>query len=258
MPLETSLKFSAMVNKLNTTIFICILTISSCYKENSVPTNEVILSMTGNQSSIPADGVSKQLITIEIPSVTTDANNTITLTTTKGLFDVINKNTATVIAQNITTDGTLHKIASINLISSNDTGIAYVTASIKNHSQTDTIRFINAFAEQIKISVDKLNYQISNTGEVTVTVKVSRLPGHGVPTASQSITLVAMDSTGSPVHQVGRFRNFTTLTDASGSCTNYFSIPLSNPYTGKVKLLTTIPTDVSGNFISDSTTIIAY
>jgi hypothetical protein len=220
--------------------------------------NGFIMSMTGNQTSIPADGVSKQLITIEIPPTTIDANNSIALTTSKGLFDVVNKNTTTVVAQNVSVNGVLHKIASINLISSNDTGTAYVTASIKNYSQADTVKLTNAFAEQIKISVDKLNYQISNTGEVTVTVKISRFPGHGTPTPSQNITLVAMDSTQNPSHQVGRFRNFTTLTDASGSCVNYFSIPLTNPYTGKVKLFATAPTDILGNFISDSTTIITY
>lgn len=237
---------------------ICILIISGCYKENSVLTNEVILSMTGNQSSIPADGVSKQLITIEIPPVTSDANNTISLSTTKGLFDVVNKNIATVIAQKITINGVLHKIASINLISSNDTGTAHVTATVKNFSQTVAIKFTNAYPEQIKILVDKLNYQISNTGEVTITVKISRLPGHGVPTANQNITLIAMDSTGNPNRKVGRFRNYTTLTDASGNCINYISIPLSNPYIGSVKLFTTIPKDISGNIISDSTSIIAY
>lgn len=229
--------------------------ISSCYKETLVATNEVILSMTGNQSSIPADGVSRQLITIEIPSNTTDANSSITLITTKGLFDVVNKNTTTVTAQNVTINGILHKIASVNLISSNDVGIAYVTTSIKNYSQVDTINFINAYAEQIKISVDKLNYQISNTGEVTVTVKISRLPGNGIPTPSQNITLIAKDSTN---NLVGRFRNYTTITDVSGSCVNYFSIPLTNPFTGKVKLLTTIPTNPLGNIISDSTIIITY
>lgn len=221
-------------------------------------TNGFIMSMTGNQTFIPADGLSKQLITIEIPPTTIDANNTIALTTSKGLFDVVNKNTTTVVAQNVTINGILHKIASINLVSSNDTGTAYVTASIKNYIQTDTIKLTNAYAEQIKISVDKLNYQISNTGEVTVTVKISRFPGHGTPTPNQNITLIAMDSTQNPSHQVGRFRNFTTLTDASGSCINYFSIPLTNPYTGKVKLLATSPTDVSGNFIADSTFITAY
>ena len=258
MLLETSLKFSAMQNNTKIIALLCLLIISGCYKETPVATNEVILTMTGNQSSIPADGASKQLITIEIPSNTTDANNSIALTTTKGLFEIVNKNTTTVTAQNVKIDGTLHKIASVTLISSNDVGIAYVTASIKNYSQIDTINFTNAYAEQIKISVDKLNYQISNTAEVIVTVKINRLPGNGTPTPSQTITLTALDSTQNPNNQVGRFRNFDTVTDSSGSCVNYFSIPLTNPYTGKVKLLATIPTNSSGHIITDSATITAY
>jgi len=221
-------------------------------------TNGFIFSMTGNQTFIPADGVSKQLITIEIPPTTIEANNTIALTTSKGLFDVVNKNSTTVVAQNVTINESLHKIASIYLVSSNDTGSAYVTASIKNYIQTDTIKFTNAFAEQIRISVDKLNYQISNTGEVTVTVKISRFAGHGTPTPGQNITLIAMDSTQNPNQQVGQFRNFTTRTDGAGNCLNYFSIPFTNAYYGKVKFLATVPTDDSSKFISDSTTITAY
>jgi hypothetical protein len=89
---------------------------------------------------------------------------------------------------------------------------------------------------------------------VTITVKINRLPGNGTPTLNQTITLLAMDSTQNPNNQVGRFRNLNTITDATGTCVNYFSIPLPNPYTGKVKFLVTTPTTASGNIISDSIT----
>ena len=258
MPLEISPKYLTMENNTKFSVFFFMLIISSCYKESSVATNEIILNMTGNHSSIPADGVSKQLITIEIPSNTTDANNSISLTTTKGLFDVVNKNTTIVSAQNVMINSTLHKIASIYLISSNEIGDAFVTASIKNYSQIDTIYFTNAYAEQIKISVDKLNFQLNNTGEVTVSVKINRLPGNGTPSSSQNINLIAIDSTQNINNKVGEFRNFTTLTDASGTCINYFSIPISKPYFGKVKFLATIQNSTSGSTIKDSAIVTVY
>jgi hypothetical protein len=233
----------------------CLILFYGCYKEDIIPSNEVIINMTGNNVSIPADGASKQLITIEIPVTSSDANNSIVLTTNKGLFDIVNKNTTSVTAQNVTVNGTLHKIASVNLISSTDIGTAYVTATIKNFSQVDTVFFTNAYAEQIKLYVDKLNYQISNTGEVIVTVKINRLPGNGITTANQIISLVALDNNNNPV---GHFRNFNTITDASGSCINYFSIPMASPYIGTVKFTATVQTNSSGNTITDTQTITTY
>ncbi|MTH15818.1 hypothetical protein [Flavobacterium sp. LC2016-01] len=233
----------------------CLILFFGCYKEDIITADDIIISMTGNNTSIAADGTSKQLITIEIPSTATDANNSITLTTTKGLFEIVNKNTVTVTAQNIIDNGTLHKIASVNLISSNDTGTAYVTATIKNYSKTAAVSFTNAYAEQIKLSVDKLNYQISKEGEVTVTVKIDRLPGNGSPTPGQTIVLTALDNNLNPV---GSFRNFNTLTDTSGICTNYFSIPLTNPYTGTVTFKATVQSNSSGTTIPASQTITAY
>lgn len=233
----------------------CLILFYGCYNEDIINPDDIIISMTGDNTSIVADGTSKQLITIEIPSTTTDANNSISLTTTKGLFEIIGKNTTTVSAQNVNVNGTLHKIASVNLISSNDVGVAYVTATIKNYSKTAIVSFTNAYAEQIKLSVDKLNYQISKEGEVTVTVKIERLPGNGSPTPGQTITLRALDNNLNPV---GSFRNFNTLTDAAGICTNYFSIPLSNPYTGTVTFEATVQTNLSGTTITNSKTITAY
>jgi hypothetical protein len=244
-----------MQNRKYIYVISCFILTCGCYKEKQVSSNEVIISMTGNQSSIPADGISKRLITIEIPSITADANNSIALITTKGVFDMVDKNTTTVTAQNVIINGTLHKIASVNLISSINEGIAYVTAAIKNYNQVDTIIFTKAYAEEIKIFVDKLNYQVSNTGEVVVTIKINRLFGDGSPTSYQAITLTALDSTQNPV---GRFRNFSTITDASGSCVNYFSIPVANPYTGKIKLLATVQKNSAGDIIADSTIITSY
>lgn len=236
--------------------FFCFMLLcSSCYKESAVPVDEVIIGMTGNQASIPADGVSKQLITIEVPATISDAGNLIVLTTTKGTFEVAGKNTTTVSAQNVMINGSLHKVASVSLVSTTEAGVAYVTAAIKNYSKTDTVHFTNAYPDQVKVQVDKLNYQVSNTGELTVTIKISRSPGKGNPTSYQAATLSALDSTGQPV---GRFRNYNAMTDAAGNCLNYFSIPTSNPYTGRVKLIATVPADEAGRMITDSATVIAY
>lgn len=229
-----------------------------CYKEESVPVNDVIMSLDLGNKVIEADGVSKQVIKIEIPSSTSDANNLITLITTKGLFDIAGKNTISIAAQNVVANGVLRKIATATLISSNDTGYAYLTATIKNYSVLDSIRFVNAYPDQIRISVDKLNYQVSSGGEVTVTVKLSRAQGKGNPTPGQRISLLAIDSTGDVSRQVGRFRNLNTVTDASGTCVNYFSVPLTSPYLGKVKFLSSVSKDISGRTISDSAVIVTY
>src|ERR1700744_58212 len=193
-----------MGNKLQHLFFAGALLLTSCYKEQNVPQSSVILSRSANQSGIPADGVSKQLITLELPDKTTDATNSIVFNTTKGLFDIAAKNTITVSAQNVTIDGKLHKIASVYLISSGDEGIAYVTATIKNFTQTDTIKFTRAYPDQIHITVDKLNYQAGNSTESTITIQSRRNPGTGISSIGQSVTLSASDSTQKPI---GVFRN---------------------------------------------------
>lgn len=246
-----------MENKLHYLfIFIAItLGLTSCYKENLVPQTNVILSMSANHTAIPADGVSKQLITLELPNKTIDVSNSVVFNTTKGLFDIAAKNTITVSAQNVMISGALHKIATVYLISSGDEGTAYVTATIKNYTQTDTINFTRAYPDQIHLNVDKLNYQAGNSTEVSITVQCRRNPGTGTPSIGQSVTLSAVDSTQKPI---GVFRNLNLLTDASGNCVNYFSLPLGSTYLGKVYLSASVVSDATGKTISDTATINFY
>lgn len=244
-----------MLNKLYYIVIIVLVILTSCYKETPAPQSSVILAMSANHASIPADGVSKQLITLELPDKTTDATNSIVFNTTKGLFDIAAKNTITVSAQNVMINGKLNKIATVYLISSGDEGIAYVTATIKNYTQTDTINFIRAYSDQIHLYVDKLNYQNGNGTEVTITVQCRKNPGSGTPSIGQAITLSARDSTQKPI---GIFRNLNLLTDASGNCINYFSMPSGSTYVGKIYLTASVVNDPSGMSISDATTINFY
>lgn len=244
-----------MESRLTYAGIVLLMLISACYKEQQITQTDVIVSMTGNKSSITADGVSKQLITVQLPDKTTDANNSVVFTTTKGLFDVVAKNTVTVTAQNTMVNGQLQKIASAYLVSTTDEGPAYVTATVKNYSQTDTINFSRAYPEQIHLNVDKLNYQLSNTGEVTVTIQTKRNPGEGTPSTAQAVTLTALDNTQA---NIGSFRNLTLVTDVSGNCVNYFSMPLGSTYTGTVTFKASVQTDVTGKTNSDSQTINIY
>lgn len=244
-----------MENKKILKLAVLVLVLAGCYKEPVILQNQVILSMSGNHTSLPADGVSKQMITVELPDKTTDATNSVVFNTTKGLFDVAGKNTITVSAQNTNISGQIHKIATVYLISSADEGIAYVTATIKNYTQTDTITISRAYPDIIHVNVDKLNYQLSNTGEVTITVQTKRNPGTGTPSVGQPITLSALDST---KKVIGSFRNLNLLTDATGNCVNYFSLPIGATYTGKILISAGIQSDPTGKTINDAATINAF
>lgn len=211
--------------------------------------------MSGNHATIPADGVSKQMITLELPDKTTDATNSVIFNTTKGLFDVAAKNTITVSAQNVMISGATHKVATVYLISTGDEGTAYVTATIKNFTQTDTIGFTRAYPDLIHLNVDKLNYQAGNGTEATVTVQCRRNIGTGTPSIGQAITLTALDNDLKPI---GVFRNLNLMTDASGNCVNYFSLPLGSAYLGKITLTASVASDLTGKLISDAANINFY
>src|ERR1700710_1040773 len=229
-----------MENKVFCLVATLIVTLSGCYKESVVAQGQVILSMKNMPSGIPADGVSKTLISLELPQETTDANNSIVFTTTKGLFDLVLKNTATINAQNVIgADSLIHKIATINLVSTTDEGPAIITATIKNYSLSDTINFTRAYPDSIFVFVDKLNYQFPfastlTNSEVTVTVQIKRKVGTGIPSIGQTISLSAVDSTINGI-AIGNFRNKSLTTDAAGACVNYFSLPPTNTYLGTIK-----------------------
>jgi hypothetical protein len=244
-----------MQNKINFLFGVAVLLLTGCYKEKPVTQGQVIVSMPENKSTIPADGVSRQKITVEINANATDASNSIVLTTTKGLFEGVAKNTVTLSAQNTQLADGIHKIATVYLISSTDEGTAYVTAAIKNYTQVDTIYFTRAYPDLIRLQVDKLNYQSGSTGEITVTVQIKRNPGNGTPSLAQTITLTAFDAA---QHTIGNFRNLNLSTDANGSCINYFSLPVGNTYIGSIQLIAAASSNVNGGTVSDSQTLTVY
>lgn len=242
-----------MANKPTILALGCLLILAGCYKEKTASSSEVILSIGHSPTTIPADGVSKSLITVEIPAETPDASNSIVLTTTKGLFDVIAKNTATISAQNVMgTDGKNHRIGTMYLVATNDTLPAIITATIKNYSKSDTVIYSRAYPSQIRISIDKLIYLPASNGEVAITVQIKRDVGFGTPTTGQMITLDALDVNNLPI---GNFRNKTLVTDAAGNCVNFFSMPTPNTYNGIVKFRATVVKDAAGGILTDETII---
>jgi hypothetical protein len=244
-----------MQNKITLLLCIATLLLTGCYKEPAVTQDQVIVKMPENKSAIPADGLSRQKISVEINAHATDVSNTIVLTTTKGIFDGAAKNTITVSAQNTQMADGMHKIATVYLISSNDEGVAYVTAAIKNYTQIDTIYFARAYPDLIRLQLDKINLQSGTTGEITATVQIKRNTGTGTPSFGQTITLTALDAA---QHTIGNFRNLILTTDATGSCVNYFSLPVGNTFTGVIQLIATVPTNTAGGIASDTQTITVY
>jgi len=224
-----------------------------CYKEKNVPQDQVILRAGHLPVATAADGVSKVLISVEINPAATDASNSVLLTTTKGLFDIVAKNTVTLVAQSVLgANGENHKIATVNLVSTTDTVPAIITATVKNFSRLDTVLFARAYPTLLRVTTDKLIYLPASNGEVTVTVNVRREVGMGVPTLGQFITLEALDQNNVAI---GNFRNKTVVTDAAGNCVNFFSMPTPNSYVGIVKFRTTTVKDAAGNLLTDSTII---
>jgi hypothetical protein len=221
-----------MVNRILKRITFVLIMLTACnYKENIVNPRDVIISMTAQPTTVEADGVSKVLITVQLPDYSLEGKRSITLTTSKGLFEVEGKNITTITAGNVTTQDGVHVIGYVNLITSTDVGVATVKATSGNFSQSANITFKNANPDMIYLQVDKLNYKPDATTEVTLTIQLTRNTGTGSVSINQAVAIVATDSLNNPI---GQFRNKTILTDATGKCVNYFSLPLTNNYTGKV------------------------
>lgn len=233
-------------------IVACVLLLNGCnYKEDIVVPQDVIISIKSEPGIIVADGVSKSLITVRLPDKTLDTKRSIILTTTKGLFEVEGKNTTTITAGNVVTPEGTQIIGYATLISSADAGTATVKAASGNFSRSVTINFTTAFPDAIHLQVDKNNYKPDAASEVTVTIVLNRNIGTGTVSSGQTVTLSVVDSLNNPI---GQFRNKILLTDASGKCVNYFSLPLNNTYLGKITATATT-VNSANQTISDSAII---
>ncbi len=229
------------------------LNLIGCYTERVAPASDIIISMVHTPSSIPADGVSRTLISITLPDETSDANNSITLTASKGVFEIAGKTTITLSALDVIgSDGKNQKVATAWLISSTDETKSYIAATVKSYMSTDSISFTRSYPDSIDVRVDKLIFVPSTTAELTVTTQIKRNIGRGTPSAGQPVTLTARDNSG---NTIGRFRNFTTVTDVAGTCVNYFSIDPSSTYTGPVTFVASVPIDAMGTTRTDQQTI---
>jgi hypothetical protein len=227
---------------------IAMLFAFGCYKENEVPDTDIFTDIDVPDSLI-ADGVSKAIISVELPNETITAKRAVQFTTTKGLFDVEGKNTISVLASDIYINGEKHVIAKTNLISDNEEGACVVSVKVQNYLRLDTINFIRAFPNSISVAVDKLNYKPDITAELSITVQLKRLTGEGKVSTGQFIKLAVFDRDG---QSIGNFRNKTTMIDVDGKCVNTFSIPASLGYNGQIKIVATAANSYSTE-ISDST-----
>lgn len=243
-----------MANKLSFYVLTCIaLTCFGCdYKEVTEPTADSIIKVTAAPTSIPADGVSKTEISVQLPDDVMDTKRSVIFTTTRGLFEIENKNTTTVTALDLTVGTDVKKIAKATLIGTTDEGTSVVIIKVQSYVLTTNISFTRAYPETIQVGVDKLNYKVDGNAEITVTTQLKRNTGNGKISNGQSITLNAIDTLGNPI---GIFRNKTLLADADGKVVNYFSLPASLNYTGGVRIYATAVKDANNAVLPDTARI---
>jgi hypothetical protein len=222
-------------------LFLIILSLvsTSCnYSEDNITADDVIISLSHSPQTTIANGVNKVVIAVELPNQTIASKRSVSITTTKGLFEIENKNSVTISAVNVVENGEQKVKAFVTLVSGTEEGDAIIKASIDNFSKTETITFTRSFPDQINILTDKINYVVNNTNEIAVTVQLSKNKGEGnISQGQQILSLDAYDSANSPI---GQFRNKTTNIDSSGKCINYFSLPAGNPYLGQIKFKATV------------------
>ncbi len=222
------------------------------YKEVVLTSNDVILELSHSPNSIPADGVSKVVFKVRLPDNSSDSKRNVILTTTKGIFEVENKNTVMVVASNVIDAGSQKVEGFASLISSNDEGFAIVNAAVGTSNRADTIYFDRSYPEMINLQVDRSNYKPDATTEITMTTVLTRMVGHGSVSAGQVITLdVYYDLTNTPIDH---FRNKTTIIDNAGKCVNYFSLPYGSTYLGRIRAVTTAK-NANNQTISDTSFI---
>lgn len=233
--------------------FSLIITACSCkYEEVTLPASQVIKGVTITPDTIAADGVSKALISVELPFETVDSKRAVALSSNKGLFEIEGKNTTTITAIDTMINGEFKKIAQTSLISDNLEGLATVTINVQNYVLTRTILVSRAYPDIITLSTDKLSYKPDVNAEITLTIQIQRSPGFGKPSPGQEITLTATDKSGLPI---GDYRNKTVLTDADGKVVNYFSISPSLNYSGIVTIKASVK-KADGTFTPPATVLI--
>lgn len=165
----------------NRTLFylfaLCCLLSQACKKDddiysvgskNSTSVDQIIKVTNVSENTIPADLLSKSIISLHITPDALAANRVVTLSTTLGKFANGEKTTS------VSADAYGNTQFSI---SSGEPGIAVITASVKSVSITQQITFISAMPDDLILSADK--YLLDPTGSANITVKLFRNPGSG-------------------------------------------------------------------------------
>ncbi|PKH49527.1 hypothetical protein CXF68_01955 [Tenacibaculum sp. Bg11-29] len=205
-------------------IFLIIITIFSCYKEDDyllskIDDSFVLISVKNNK--IYADGVSSTEVIVEIPYNTKKEFTKITLKTSSGKF----KNDKQEIEANISKvviDGKDKKIAKAKLITSQTVGEITIEARISDITKSIGVIFDRAYPE--KIITDLPSLEISNGNQtITLTTKLTR--NIGKPSLLTTAKVFAIDSKG---NLVGQFLNYSESADKDGILKNQFSLGTTN------------------------------
>lgn len=224
--MQTKLKRSAL--------YLCLILATGCYKETEVPEGDIFVQIGTGGKTLQADEVSKLNIAVELPMGTVSAKRSVVFSTSKGTFEIENKNTMTVSASDVYLNGERKIIASANLISTVQEGACVISIRVQNYLKQDTVYFTRAYPELITATVDKLNYKPDGTAELTLVAQLKRQSGNGKVSLGQNIKIEAYDISGAPI---GNFRNKTLAVDADGKVTNFFSIPVALGYSGQVRIV---------------------
>lgn len=205
------------------------------------------LTLSADQSSIPADGASYSLITVEQPLNIPVDYSAVTFTTTAGSFDNGSK-TITKSSSTVLVNWVYKRLAQVRLTSSKNEEKATIEASIKGTLKTIVISFTKAFPEAIKAVV--VNPFITSGVTNSLQITTNLLRSVGTPTIGNEASLKVIDSNNVAR---GSFINYTTKSDANGNIVNKYTLG-TDPYKGALRIVAQ-GIDATGNALRDTVTI---
>lgn len=184
--------------------------VTGCYDAPSGPDLPDIVSVEFLDAiPAPADGASDVRILIQATSPDIGREKAITLRTTRGTFRSSGKSEVT---------ATLDLLgeATVRLTAPSDTGEVELTIAVGGVVQRASVRFEQAWPEELSLRGDKFAIKASSTDVLTLTTELRR--GIGVPTPGTRVRFTAKDDEG---RDIGSFQA-PTLSDAEGLVTARF------------------------------------
>lgn len=240
--------------------FLSVL-IYSCYKESDYnkPVDEGLYKIAMDKGTIPADGFSTVKIVVEIPGDADEAYSKIVFTTTAGIFVDGNTKTVTVTAKKLT-DRNI-KLAEAVLRSSVKLETADITVELFNLRKNVTVKFINAYPENLELISSSLSIKPLNNsgGEVNLDGFITKV--QGFPSVGNIVNLIAFDSVFN--NQIGSFRVYNNQSNENGKTNFVFvlgdSIANNAPaaYIGKLYLVAKALKNEQNQFVADTIKLIS-